>query len=138
MMESRESEGIVVLFDGVCNLCNGAVQFIIRRDKRGRFCFASLQSDVGQGLLRGHGVAPHGLYSMIVVEDGVLYERSDAALRIARRLPGLWPVLGVFGVLPRRMRDGLYNFVAKNRYRWFGKRDVCMMPDPALRGRFLS
>lgn len=125
----------VVLFDGVCNLCTGSVKFIIRRDPRGRFRFAALQSDAAARLLGGEGARPD---SIALVESGRVYWKSAAALRIARRLGALWPVLYVFVVVPRPVRDWVYDCVARNRYRWFGKQDSCMVPTAELRARFLS
>lgn len=130
--------GAVVLFDGVCNLCNGSVQFIIRRDPAGRFRFASLQSEAGQALLRRHGLDPEDLFSVILVEDGRVHSRSDAALRIAGGLSGGWRAAGALRVVPRPLRDLVYGLVARNRYRWFGRRDACMIPTPELRARFLG
>ncbi len=130
----------VVLFDGVCNLCNGAVQFLVDRDPRARLRFASLQSARGAELLTAHGRAvPEGDPDTIVlIEDGVAYERSSAALRIARHLGGVWRLAYAFIVVPRPLRDLVYRFVAKNRYRWFGKTDECRVPTPELRARFLT
>lgn len=128
----------VVLFDGVCNLCSWSVRFILERDPGNYFRFASLQSEAGQRLLREHGLPEDDLFSVILVEDGRAYLRSDAALRIARRLRGGWRLLTAFRVLPRIVRDPLYNLVATHRYRWFGKQDSCMVPTPELRERFLE
>jgi predicted DCC family thiol-disulfide oxidoreductase YuxK len=134
------SLGSIVLFDGVCNLCNASVQFIAARDPRQRFRFASLQSEVGRGLLAEHGVAvPEGdPDSVILLEGGRVYERSTAALRIARRLSSPVRVLWLGIVLPRVFRDLVYRFVARHRYRWFGKSDTCAMPTPSMRARFLD
>ncbi|MGC3945606.1 MAG: thiol-disulfide oxidoreductase DCC family protein [Chryseolinea sp.] len=129
---------VVVLFDGVCNLCNGFVQFLIRRDPKGIFKFASLQSDYGRQQLIHHHLDPDALHSVIVIDKGKLYDRSDAVFRIVGLLPGLWPLLGVFRIFPRFITDGLYNWMAGARYRWFGRRDSCMVPDPALKSRFLG
>ncbi len=128
----------VVLFDGVCNLCVGSVRLIARRDPRGRFAFASLQSEVAKELLARHAGGVARPDSLALIEDGRLYWRSDAALRIARGLSGLWPLLGVFLIVPRFVRDGVYRFVAARRYRWFGKRDACMVATEELRARFLE
>ncbi|HEX2190955.1 MAG TPA: thiol-disulfide oxidoreductase DCC family protein [Longimicrobiaceae bacterium] len=128
----------VVLFDGVCNLCNASVQFILRRDPAGRFRFASLQSDAGRELLLRHGLDPDDLFSVVLVEGGRAYTRSDAALRVARGLGGGWRLLAALHVVPRPVRDGVYGLVAARRYRWFGKRDACMLPTPDLRERFLE
>lgn len=133
-----DENGAVVLFDGVCNLCNGSVQFIVRHDPAGRFRFASLQSEAGQALLRRHGLDPDDLFSVILVEGGRAYARSDAALRIARGLSGPLKAAGALRVVPRPLRDAVYGWVARNRYRWFGRREACMIPTPELRARFLG
>jgi predicted DCC family thiol-disulfide oxidoreductase YuxK len=128
----------ILLFDGVCNLCNGSVQLIIRRDPEARFRFASLQSEVGQRYLDELRVDRDAVDSVILVEGGRWYKESDAALRIARLLGGPWRALGVFRLLPRPLRNRLYRFIARHRYRWFGKRESCWLPTPELRERFLS
>lgn len=129
---------IVVLFDGICNLCNGAVQFLLRRDRQRRFRFAALQSATGRRLLQQHGLAADGLATIVVLEEGHLRLRSDAALLLARRLPWPWPLWTVFLVCPRPLRDALYDFVARNRYRWFGRRESCLLPTPETADRFLD
>ncbi|MEJ1239792.1 thiol-disulfide oxidoreductase DCC family protein [Chryseolinea sp. T2] len=131
-------DNIIILFDGVCNLCNGFVQFVIRRDPDAVFRFASLQSDVGRKYLILHKLDPDALHSVIVIARGTLYQRSDAVLQIAKALPGFWSWLGVFNIVPRFIRDTIYNWVASSRYRWFGRRAECMLPDPSLKLRFLS
>ena len=130
----------VVLFDGVCNLCNGAVQFILDRDPAGTFRFASLQSERAAALLRAHGLEPPAgdPESMVLIDGGRVYERSSAALRIARRLRGGWSLLYALVIVPRALRDAVYRVVARNRYRWFGKSDQCRVPTPELRARFLA
>jgi predicted DCC family thiol-disulfide oxidoreductase YuxK len=130
-------ENATVLFDGECNLCNGSVQFILRRDPAGRFRFASLQSDAGRELRHQYGLHTESIDTVVLIAGDKAYTRSDAALGIARRLGGLWPVLYVGMIVPRFIRDRIYNFIARNRYRWFGKRESCYMPTPELRGRFL-
>jgi predicted DCC family thiol-disulfide oxidoreductase YuxK len=132
-----------ILFDGVCNLCNFIVQFIIRRDARGYFRFASLQSAAGQALLAAHGLplpaaAPLPPDSVLLVEDGRIYSHSTAVLRISRHLDGGWKWLAAAEVLPRFLRDAGYRWVARNRYRWFGRQESCMLPTPALQARFLA
>ncbi|QDE71635.1 thiol-disulfide oxidoreductase DCC family protein [Myxococcus xanthus] len=135
---NAKQAGAVVLFDGVCNLCNGAVNFIIDRDPSSYFHFAALQSEQAAALLAPLGRVPEvEPQSFILVEDGEVYERSTAALRIARRLGGGWVLLYAFMVVPRVLRDAVYRLVARNRYRMFGKADSCRMPTPELRARFL-
>jgi predicted DCC family thiol-disulfide oxidoreductase YuxK len=130
----------VVLFDGVCNLCNGAVQFIVDRDPRGTLRFASLQSEPAAELLRAHGKAPPtgDPDSVVLIEDGRVYESSGAALRIARHLRAPWGLLYALVIVPRFLRDAVYRFIARNRYRWFGKSEQCRIPTPELRARFLA
>lgn len=131
----------IVLFDGVCNLCSGVVRFLIARDPHARFRFAPLQSDAARRACAEVGATPPAAVepdTIIVIVNGRALERSDAALAIASRLPFPWPMFGVFRILPRALRDWLYRFVAKNRYRWFGKSETCMMPTPELRARFLE
>ena len=131
----------VVLFDGVCNLCQGVVQFIIQHDRRGEFQFAALQSEAARALLAAHGhPAPAASPdSVLLVAGGQVLERSAAVLGIARRLGGGWRLLAAGGGwLPRRWRDGLYGWVARHRYRWFGRQGACLVPTPALRARFLG
>lgn len=127
----------IVLFDGVCNLCNTSVQFIINRDPGARFQFASLQSAMGQQLLREHQIDP-GDESIVLVENGRAYTHSTAALRIARWLSGGWSLFYGFVLVPTFIRDAAYRVVVHNRYRWFGKQELCMIPTPALRKRFLD
>ena len=130
----------IIFFDGVCNLCNGFVQFVIRQDRAGRFRFAALQSDAGQAVLAEHGLTlPAGaaLDSVLLLSGGQLYSHSSAVLRIARGLGGVWALAGVGGLLPRAWRDALYRFVARHRYRWFGRQESCLLPTPELRARFL-
>lgn len=127
-----------MLFDGDCNLCNGAVQFVLRRDPRAVFHFASLQSAVGRQLLASVGAKATLPDSIVLVQDGAWALKSTAALRIARGLRWPWPLCAVFFVVPRPLRDLLYDWIARNRYRWFGKRESCLVPTPALRARFLD
>ena len=129
---------VLILFDGVCNLCNGLVQFIIRRDAKGKFKFASLQSEVGRSLLKQFNIDPDLLHSIVVIDNGVAFQRSDAVLRIANYLGGRWKILAAFKILPKFFRDGCYNVVAANRYRIFGKQDSCMIPTPELKDRFVE
>jgi len=127
-----------MLFDGVCNVCNGFVQFMIPRDPKGYFKFASLQSEIGQQIMEAYELPTEELSTVIMVENGKVYTHSDVALRASRRMSGLWPVFTVFSVVPRFIRDGMYNWIARNRYRWFGQREQCMIPTPDIRQRFLG
>jgi predicted DCC family thiol-disulfide oxidoreductase YuxK len=127
-----------VLFDGVCNLCNGAVRFIVRRDPAGRFRFAPLQSEAGRAALREAGAPAGELESIVLIEAGHAHFRSAAALRIARGLRFPWPLLALGLAIPPFLRDPLYDFIARRRYRWFGRRESCELPSPALKDRFLG
>ncbi|GAB2764923.1 thiol-disulfide oxidoreductase DCC family protein [Rhabdobacter roseus] len=127
----------VVLFDGVCNLCNGAVNFLIEHDKEQQLQFASLQSDFGQEVLRRHGLSTQAYESFLFLEGNRLFQRSEAALAVLRYLGWPWKVLLVFRIVPRFVRDALYTWVARHRYAWFGKREACRLPTPSLRARFL-
>lgn len=127
----------ILLFDGVCNLCNNSVQFIIERDPDAKFRFAALQSELGQQLVEELGLKNEMLQTLVLVENGKAYLRSTAALKVARKLSGFWPFFSIFIVVPSFLRDAIYNWIAKNRYRWFGQKDSCMMPTKKLRARFL-
>ena len=138
---SDVEQATIILFDGACNLCSGAVRFVIARDPHAQCRFASLQSDAARAACAKVGYdlpASATPSTIVVIEGGRALERSDAVLAIARRMRFPWPVLGVFGVLPRGLRDVLYGFVARHRYRWFGRSDACMAPTSELRGRFLD
>jgi predicted DCC family thiol-disulfide oxidoreductase YuxK len=126
----------LVLFDGYCNLCSGAVQFIIRRDKRKRFTFAALTGPTATAALSHSGNSGPGTDSIILFEKGERFDRSTAALRIARHLDGAWPLFYGLIILPRPIRDAVYEYVAKKRYRWFGHTDTCWLPTPEWKDRF--
>jgi predicted DCC family thiol-disulfide oxidoreductase YuxK len=138
MIAGNQPSRKVVLFDGVCNLCSGWVGFVLRRDPQRRFHFAALQSAFGADLLRRHELPADYLGSILLLDGSTLYAKSDAVLRIARRLRWPWPLLGIFSIVPRGLRDVFYDWVARNRYRWFGKRDTCMVPRADDAARFLS
>lgn len=127
----------IILFDGVCNLCNNSVQFVIKRDKKKQFRFASLQSDFGQQVLQQQGLDRNSFKSFLLIDDGRIYTRSEAALRVTRYLSGLWPALYGFIIVPAFIRNGVYDWVSKNRYQWFGKKEACWLPTPALQERFI-
>jgi predicted DCC family thiol-disulfide oxidoreductase YuxK len=134
LTSAAEGGGPIILFDGVCNLCTASVRFVIARDSRRRFRFASLQSAAAERLLGERDQ----LESMVLVADGKSYRKSTAALLIAKRLDGAWPLLAAFLVIPRPLRDAVYDFIGRRRYRMFGKRDVCWVPRPDLAERFLD
>lgn len=138
-MELQEKKKII-LFDGVCNLCNGAVNFVISRDRNDVFRYASLQGKVGQQLLEERHIDVQKTDSIVLIEPGVAYFiKSEAAIEIAKELGWPWRALSVFGyILPTVLRDKIYDLIARNRYRWFGKKDQCMIPTPALRSKFLD
>ncbi|WP_257350286.1 thiol-disulfide oxidoreductase DCC family protein [Pseudalkalibacillus decolorationis] len=127
----------ILLFDGECNLCNGIVQFVIKRDPNAYYRFASLQSEAGQELLSTYNL-PNSLDTFILIENEQAYQRSDAALRVCKHLNGGWKILSKLFWIPRPVRDTVYSFIAKNRYKWFGKRESCMIPTPSIKKRFLS
>ena len=126
----------VILFDGVCNLCNHSVQFVIKHDTASRFRFSALQSTFGQQQLDKYNFDKNKLHSIVLISNGKVYDRSRAALEIARKLNGLWPLLYVFVIVPPFIRNFVYDWIARNRYRWFGKTDECMIPTPELKARF--
>lgn len=128
----------ILLFDGVCNMCSGFVQFVIKIDPKGKFRFASLQSDTGKELLTAAGLSTRELGTVVLINKGKAHTHSDVALESARILGGGWTLFYVFKVLPRFIRDGIYKWIARNRYRWFGKKESCMMPSPDIRQRFLE
>jgi len=127
----------IILFDGVCNLCNNSVQFILKRDLEGKFKFASLQGNTGRALRNQYDIGPD-LSSFILVENNKLYTKSTAALHVCKHLNGSWKMLQIFLFVPRSIRDTLYDIVAKNRYKWFGKNEHCMLPSPKWKNRFLD
>lgn len=132
------SHHLVVLFDGVCNFCNAGVNRIITHDPKDRFRVAALQSEIAKELLLPFGVVAEQLDSVALIENGKLYQRSTAALRIARKMSGAWPLLFVFIIIPAFIRDGVYNWIGRNRYKWWGKREACMVPTPEIRRKFLA
>lgn len=133
-----ESGKKIILFDGACALCNNSVRFIIKRDKKKKFYFTSLQSTAGQQLLKKYQLSSIQFDAFVFIENGKVYTKSSAALRVVKRLGGLWIFLYAFIIVPPFIRNGIYNWVARNRYKWFGKCDSCMLPTPELRTRFLQ
>jgi predicted DCC family thiol-disulfide oxidoreductase YuxK len=128
----------LLLFDGVCNLCDNSVQWVLAHDRRGIVHFCSIQSELGSKLYREHGFDPAEPHSMILITPEGSFIKSDAALQIAELKGGRLSWLGIFKIIPRPLRDLAYNFVAKNRYRFFGKKDACLMPQPEWKARFHS
>lgn len=136
-MEMNENNKII-LFDGVCNLCNSSVQYIIKRDKSNAYRFAALQSEIGKKLVEQRGIDNSQIDSIILIEPGVAYYiKSTAALKIAQSFGGVWQLTSVFEWIPEKIRDWVYDYIAKNRYKWYGKKDACMIPTPELKSKFL-
>jgi len=131
-------DGRVILFDGVCRLCNAWVRFILRFDRRRRFRLCSMQSGSGQQILRRLGLPTRDFQSLVYLEEGVVHQRSEAILRILAQLPPPWPLLCLFRLVPAFIRDGFYDRVARHRYRIFGRYDHCPLPDAGNRDRFLE
>ncbi|MEP0987769.1 DCC1-like thiol-disulfide oxidoreductase family protein [Ekhidna sp.] len=128
----------VIFFDGVCNLCNASIQFIIKRDKQNRFLFSSLQSDYAKLNLPPSFTEDQNLQSIILKKGNKVAKKSSAVLTIAKALSGVWPILYVFIIIPKFIRDWFYDIIARNRYKWFGKKDHCMIPSPELKSRFID
>ena len=129
----------IVLFDGVCNLCNRSIQCIIKRDKNDEFRFATLQGEIGQQLVQERKIDTSKVDSIILIEPGVAYyTKSTAALKIGQYLGGFWKITNVLNLIPRQLRDIVYDWVARNRYGWYGKKDVCMVPTTEIRAKFLD
>ena len=133
----NSSEHKIILFDGVCNLCNRSVVFVIKHDKKNRFKFAPLQSEIGEQLIAKHRIDTSKTDSIILVDGDRHYIRSTAALRIAKNLSGGWPLLYTCIIIPNFIRNWIYDYIAKNRYKWYGKRESCMIPTPELKAKFL-
>lgn len=128
----------VILFDGVCNFCNAGVNFIIRHDRKNIFRFAALQSKAGQQLSEQYHLPTTDFDSFILIDNAKVYTRSSAGIRVFSKLPWHWRWTQVFWIVPKFVRDGVYDFIARNRYKWFGKKDQCMIPTPEVRSRFLT
>lgn len=129
----------IILFDGVCNLCNSAVQFIIKHDKKDVFRFVPLQSDLGQKITKHIGVDSSKIDSMIVYEPNIAYYyKAPAAFTIAKSIGGIYSVMNVFSILPKGISNSIYDYVARNRYKWFGKKESCMIPTPKLKSKFIE
>jgi predicted DCC family thiol-disulfide oxidoreductase YuxK len=135
---TRTAPAGTILFDGVCNLCNGFVQWVIRRDPHAKFRFGALQSAAAQDLLAGRDVRPMDLGTVLYVRNGKVLERSGAVLHILKDIGGPWGLMFAFIIVPPFLRDAVYRWVARNRYKWFGQRESCMLPTPELKARFID
>ena len=138
MTSVAKHQGPIILFDGVCNLCTGVVQFVIKRDSKHKFCFAPLQSQVAANLLNLKPNDDIPLGSMLLIENNHIYRKSTAALLITKQLNRLWPLLSVFLIVPRPLRDMIYDWFGNRRYRYFGKRKTCWIPSEDFSDRFLD
>ena len=127
----------IILFDGVCNLCNGAINFIIKHDPKDNYRFAALESDIAQELLAKHEIDNAKIDSIVLIRNEHAYTKAGAALRIAKKMSGAWPLLYGLSIVPKFIADSLYDFIARNRYKWFGKKNSCMIPTPELKQKFL-
>jgi len=128
----------VILFDGVCNFCNSAINFVLKQDKKGVFRFAPLQSEAGRQLLHQYDLSIQEFDSFVLIDNGRVYKKSAASLRVMNHLPWYWKELQILRIIPTIFRDAIYDFIARNRYKWFGKKDQCMIPTPEMNGKFLS
>jgi predicted DCC family thiol-disulfide oxidoreductase YuxK len=128
----------IILFDGVCNFCDASINFIIRQDKKTVFRFAALQSKAGQELLEKYRLPQTKINSFILIDRGKVYNRSAAGFKVYGKLPWYWKWTQIFWIVPRFITDAVYDFIAKNRYKWFGKKEECMIPTPEVRNRFLD
>jgi predicted DCC family thiol-disulfide oxidoreductase YuxK len=133
-----QADGPILLFDGVCNLCSSSVQFVLKRNRKENIRFASLQSAFGQGVLLRSQLPKDYLSSLVLLENGSIFVKSDAALHLAKHLNGFWKVASVFRIVPRFIRDGVYDLIAEHRYRWFGRKEVCWIPEKRWQERFLN
>lgn len=128
----------IILFDGVCNFCNATINFVLKQDKKGIFRFAPLQSEAGQKLLQQYGLSTKDFDSFVLIDEGKVYKKSSASLRVMNKLPWYWKEMQLFRIVPKVFRDAIYDFVAKRRYKWFRRKEQCMIPTPELRKRFLG
>lgn len=131
------NENPIILFDGVCNFCNSAINFVLKQDKKGIFRFAPLQSEAGQRLLQEYNLSTEEFDSFVLIDNGKVYKKSAASLRVMNKLPWYWKEAQVLRIIPTAFRDAIYDFIASNRYKWFGKKEQCMIPTPETRSRFL-
>lgn len=132
------NEHPVILFDGVCNFCNSAINFVLKQDKKDIFRFAPLQSEAGQKLLQQYSLSTKDFDSFVLIDNGKVYKKSAASLRVMTKLPWYWKEAQLFRIIPTIFRDAIYDFIAQNRYKWFGRKDQCMIPTQEMKSRFLS
>lgn len=132
-----KKSGQIILFDGVCNFCNGSVNFLIKRDSKGIFKYAPLQSEIGQNIIAKYNI-PETVDSIILLKENNIYIKSNAVIEIIKELKWYWEMLIIVKILPKKFRDLLYDLIANNRYKWFGKMDSCMIPDENVKSRFIS
>ena len=128
----------IILFDGVCNFCNSAVNFVLKRNSKNNILFTPMQSEAGQKLLQHYNLPVDDMQSFVFIDEGKVNKQSTAALKVCRHLRGLWPLCYGFIIVPKFIRDGVYNWIAKNRYKWFGMKQSCMIPTPDVKARFLT
>jgi len=128
----------LILFDGVCNLCSALVEFVIRHDPAAKFRFAAIQSQVGREIFQSHGLDAADLQTFVFIAEGKLFLRSDAAIEVVSRFGRAWNICKLFRFVPRAFRNAIYSLIARNRYRWFGRKEVCMVPTPEIKERFLD
>lgn len=136
-IEIKDMQDPVIFFDGVCNLCNASINYVIDHDPKGYFKLCAIQSEKGEDFLKNYNLTPKEVKTVILFENNRLYTRSVAALKIAKRLKGPVKLTWIFILVPRFLRDPVYNYIARNRYRWFGKREQCRVPTPEIRNRFI-
>lgn len=137
-MEITHNTNPVILFDGVCNLCNSTVLFVIKHDPKNLFRFASIQGDYGQQILKRFHLPPNSLGSFILFEENQIYTKSTGALKVAKKLSRAWPIVYSFIIVPPFIRNAVYDLIAKNRYKWFGKKESCAIPSPELKALFYN
>ena len=135
---NTESKHKIILFDGLCNLCNTSVNFVIKNDKKGVFRFAPIQTDFGETTLKKYNINTKDTDSIVLIDEDNHYIKSTAALYIAKELSGAYPLLFCFMIVPKFIRNWIYDLVAKNRYKWFGKKVTCMIPTPELKNKFYN
>ena len=137
-IEDLPKDKKIILFDGVCNLCEASINFIIEKDKKDIFRFVSLQSELGLNIIKYLGIDTNQIDSIILYEPGIAYYyKAEAALKIAGKLSGIYNLLWLFSFLPVNITNSIYDYIAKNRYKWYGKKEACLLPTPELKSKFL-